>query len=58
MKTHLLFKDRISQINSIDTLPRVGDTIIDTDLTYIVKEVIFNYDNATIGIRLKRPNEE
>lgn len=63
MKTKLLFNrnhptERSFKINSINALPRVGDTVIDTDLTYIVKEVIFNYDNDEICVILKRPDEE
>lgn len=41
-----------------NTIPRVGDTIIDTDLYYEIKEVVWNYDNNTIFVYAKRPEND
>ena len=39
-------------------IPRVGDTIIDTDLYYEIKEVVWNYDDNTIFVYAKRPEKD
>lgn len=46
------------QIDGTDYLPGVGDTVKNNDLTYIVKEVVYNYDRSEIRINLKRPEVE
>jgi len=60
MKLHIVYHSPqehtdIKKIKGI--IPRVGDSIRDTDLGYIVKEVIFDYDRNIIIIDTKRPNE-
>lgn len=37
---------------------RVGDTVINEDLTFIVDNVMFNYDYDVIRVYLKRPKIE
>lgn len=62
MKLEILFHNPQEDIKIIKKtkgiiIPRIGETIIDTDLTYIVKNVTFDYDRNRIIIDTKRPNE-
>lgn len=57
MKISLMFNDgmiRPYPVIITPYIPRKGDTIIDCDLTYTVKEVIWNFDNNTISISVVR----
>ena len=56
MKVFLVYEPHgLKYSIDIIMLPRVGDTVKNNDLTYIVKEVEFDYDKDEIRVNLKRP---
>ena len=60
MKMHIKYhnpQEHTEIVKKVKIIPRIGDTIRDTDLAYIVKEVTFDYDRNIIIIDTKRPDE-